>query len=533
MSRKFFSILIIAFIPIFNFAQPKLKIEPDKIEFKSDFDRLKNILFINEGTDTLSIDSIYYKNYDFYFLRFNKASNFPIHIAPGDTIKMDCILTSYYYVPSKDTLDNMVIYSNGTSSITNVKIDIGYFEDKGGWGTIKGNIRSNSRSLDGAEVFILHNGSRIVRSITANSAGNFSAVVPTGFYTIAARKDSFYTTYYGQTFSPYNSKIIKLAKDDTANIDINLPQTAATSYSICGQIIDSLSLSGLRKGIIVVRRGGHTPSKISSMQSDSIPQNSYSAIINSDGTYQIDNITEPGYYIIQAFSDYYVPSYYKSNSFSSPFWEKADSIYIGGNVCDLNIYMPRDSSVGGGIISGTVAINQGAGNNFSDIILFAQSVDNSNIFNHTIVDDDGKYIINELPYGKYRLIAQKIGYNSVYSYEITIDSLHPVVNNVDISFDVASIKKENSFPTTPVLYQNYPNPFNPSTNIRFFLPEGFNIELKVVNILGEEIKTIYNGYLSPGEYKFSFHAEGYSSGVYFIILNAENFHLVRKILLLK
>ena len=37
----------------------------------------------------------------------------------------------------------------------------------------------------------------------------------------------------------------------------------------------------------------------------------------------------------------------------------------------------------------------------------------------------------------------------------------------------------------------------------------------------------------PGEYNFRFNAEGYSSGVYFVILNAGNLHLVRKILLLK
>ena len=533
MNRRFFLIFVIFVIPIIGFAQPKLKITPDKIEFNSDFGRLKNVSFINEGTDTLSIDSIYYKNYNYFFLRFNVASHYPIFIAPNDTIKMDCIITNYYYIPPYDTSENMVIYTNGTNPVTNIKININYVEQNGGWATILGSITGNNSPKENATVYILHNGSKIIQTASTNASGYFSVVVPAGAYTVAAKKDSFYTTYYGQAYSPFSSKIIRLERHDSANISIDLTKMTKTGFSICGQVLDSLSFAPLGKAIIIARKGGHTPSKATALQNDSLPGKVYSAIINPDGTYEINNITEPGYYKIQSFSNYYVPSYFKTDDLSTPFWEGADSIYINTDVCNLNIFMPRDSSIGGGIISGNVLINEGTGINFSDIIIFAQSTDTYSIFNNTIVEDNGNFTISDLPYGHYRLIAEKAGYKTVYSYALTIDSLHTAINNVEISFDIAGISNEKALPNTPVLYQNYPNPFNPSTSIEFFLPKSSNTDLKIVNILGEEIKTIFNGFLSPGNYKFRFDAVNYSSGIYFVVLNTSSSHLVKKIILLK
>lgn len=48
------------------------------------------------------------------------------------------------------------------------------------------------------------------------------------------------------------------------------------------------------------------------------------------------------------------------------------------------------------------------------------------------------------------------------------------------------------------LFQNYPNPFNPSTSISFRLKTDDYVALKVFNILGQEVKTLMNGYEQSG-----------------------------------
>lgn len=83
------------------------------------------------------------------------------------------------------------------------------------------------------------------------------------------------------------------------------------------------------------------------------------------------------------------------------------------------------------------------------------------------------------------------------------------------------------------LHQNYPNPFNPITTIRFEVPFSQHVELSVFDMLGREVKVLYNDVAPAGIVAIDFNADGLSSGVYFYRLKTEDFIASKKLLLLK
>lgn len=83
------------------------------------------------------------------------------------------------------------------------------------------------------------------------------------------------------------------------------------------------------------------------------------------------------------------------------------------------------------------------------------------------------------------------------------------------------------------LLQNYPNPFNPGTVISYRLPENSLVQIKVYDLLGNEIETLVNEEKSAGEYQIYFNADFLSSGVYFYRVTAGNFSQTRKMILQK
>jgi uncharacterized protein (TIGR03790 family) len=81
---------------------------------------------------------------------------------------------------------------------------------------------------------------------------------------------------------------------------------------------------------------------------------------------------------------------------------------------------------------------------------------------------------------------------------------------------------------------NYPNPFNPSTNISFMLEETGHATLKIYNVLGQEVATLFNGDLEAGvEQSVMFDAHALASGLYFSILESGGQRTVLRMLLSK
>jgi hypothetical protein len=88
------------------------------------------------------------------------------------------------------------------------------------------------------------------------------------------------------------------------------------------------------------------------------------------------------------------------------------------------------------------------------------------------------------------------------------------------------------------LYQNYPNPFNPATKIKYSIPSvgtqrAVSIQLKVYDILGNEVATLVNEEKQAGKYEVEFNAEGLSSGIYYYTLKVGEFVSTKKMILIK
>ena len=83
------------------------------------------------------------------------------------------------------------------------------------------------------------------------------------------------------------------------------------------------------------------------------------------------------------------------------------------------------------------------------------------------------------------------------------------------------------------LSQNYPNPFNPTTKIKYSIPHSSDVQIKVFNILGNEIITLVDEFKVAGEYELTFDAHNLPSGVYFYRMVSEGFSQSSKMILLK
>jgi photosystem II stability/assembly factor-like uncharacterized protein len=132
-----------------------------------------------------------------------------------------------------------------------------------------------------------------------------------------------------------------------------------------------------------------------------------------------------------------------------------------------------------------------------------------------------QFVDQSLNSGKYIYRLKQIDFNGAFEYSREIEVEMETLNGYSLE-------------------QNYPNPFGESVNssltstkIKFSVPEQTQVKLSVLNLLGEEIKTLVNQPMEFGTYEVEFDGANLPSGVYLYKLEAGSTIITRKMIFVR
>jgi hypothetical protein len=148
---------------------------------------------------------------------------------------------------------------------------------------------------------------------------------------------------------------------------------------------------------------------------------------------------------------------------------------------------------------------------------------------HTLAEIPGQGTSTE-PHD-YEFVDQWVQNGLTYQYQIS---------DVDIAGretfyeqTVSATPERQAVPLEYALHQNYPNPFNPVTQITFDLKDAGFVNLKIYNLVGQEVTTLVSTTKSAGTHTVTFNAKNLPSGIYLYRLEVNDFVSQKKMLLVK
>ncbi len=113
-------------------------------------------------------------------------------------------------------------------------------------------------------------------------------------------------------------------------------------------------------------------------------------------------------------------------------------------------------------------------------------------------------------------------------YTVMVRSLGPLFNGAN-----------GTMSGTFTLSANYPNPFNPKTTIPFYIHKEGRVQLKVFNVLGQQVKVLFDKNVEAGYYGEAIwdgrNERGLqvATGMYFYRIEQKNFALTKRMLLIR
>ncbi len=398
-------------------------------------------------------------------------------------------------------------------------------------GAIAGFVFSKKDSLpvSGAVVRVRLKGTGFVRIGYTDDTGAYKVRgLPTGSYYVYADAEGFVGQYYDGVFRKSEATLVEVtAPNVTEGIDFYLPSEPTDRSFIAGHLTNQEDGTPIPGGIIVAIPLGRG--------------RAHFAISGPLGGYRIPGLL-PGSYVVLAWAPGFVAEFYDN----ARNWRKATPVVVPPSRTDIDFAL-RPRPRGPYHVRGRV-VSSRDGSPLVGVAVYAEQ--NGQIVASAVSDDDGEYVIPEIPAGRYKIWASGTSLNDSYYGGSGPDDATDVAvgsgssaDGVDLAMqsDVTSVEGQNSGAAVPdrfELLQNYPNPFNPSTTIKYQLPQATQVRITVYNLLGQKVRTLVDAPQEAGLYAIQWDGRNdlgqpVSSGTYLYRIEAGPFKAVKKMVLLK
>ncbi len=368
----------------------------------------------------------------------------------------------------------------------------------------------------------------LIYTANTDAQGNYTILIdevlyPFNLYVAMAEKEGYDAEFWFEKASMYEADPIPVyAGGVMPDIDFTLSAegTGGGSSSIAGQVLDEVSGAPISGAFVVG----------SNLNTGQIAF----AFSGAQGDYELGGLSNEPHVVLFA-ANGYVPEFFDNVWL----WEDATPIIPGPAGTNATAFLtPFDPDTTRGNIVGSVKDQTGTG--ISGVLLTIQN-SNGDVVGYDFTDAMGSYSIPGMNTGDYTVQASKLEWMSATTDVSYALSSPTMMVDFNLNMAVTSIEDEDGaavLPETLLLEDNYPNPFNPSTTIKIGLPEAGEVKLTVYNILGQPVKTLYEGQIAAGTHSFQWDGTGnagqaVSTGIYFYSLETANQRLVKKMLFSK
>jgi len=400
-------------------------------------------------------------------------------------------------------------------------------------GLISGRVLDAEKNspLEKAIITVIQSHGRMKKSAKTNEKGEYLINgLPDGSYKAVAVKKGYVREWYLEKETKSEATAIEITDSGTQNnIDFTLTRAEQGGSGLSGIVLDDSTGLPIEGAAVSIMPLTFAKSK--------------QAITGQDGTYEIMGV-KPGVYIAVCRAKGYIGEFYE-NAHS---WLKAKHIKVETDQVTENINFglaPQEQ--GAYTIMGTVKDQVGVP--VEGALVQAQEA--GQIVAAGKTDENGNYDLNNMPAGMYKLVASRVSFSDGYYNGESLENAEVLAigagknkYNADIALDrlATDIEDTHSLPAKFVLKQNYPNPFNPGTEIQFVLPESANVKLTIFNLLGKEVRIIFEGTRPAGVYSISWDGRDnqgtkLATGIYIYRLeaqaNGEKFVENRRMIMLK
>ncbi|MFQ5866145.1 MAG: carboxypeptidase regulatory-like domain-containing protein [bacterium] len=379
-----------------------------------------------------------------------------------------------------------------------------------------------------------------------NEQGNYQLEwLPEGEYLVSVYADGAFE-YFENAVVPEYATPVKVTGGATAAVNFDVAPRNEGTGIISGRVLGEWNDELLEIAVVIAR-----PVVVPLVWPDS--ERFFNAVTNPDGSYEISGLPA-GEYVLFSFAPGYIGEYY-DNVFDpeEATLVKVDGIHpTTGIDFKLRPMLILESDLAAGPQSGASLFGKVTDEN-GDVIRNATIYlldESEQPISFARTNVGGDYELQNVPPGKYRLKASQMGYQSKYNdnsdrfaeaVPIEITNGRVEVNFTLDSETVTGVqdRPNSTIPESVELYGNYPNPFNPETRISFGLPEEMRVQLRIFNLLGQEIAQLFDGVLGAGVHHLTWDGrnqvgQSMPSGVYFYQLQANGKTVaVNKMTLLK